>query len=142
MKLEARSQERIQSFFRLYYRESDLVLPQIELIGGLTGRAITLFARASAMTLGKWIFLSPSGSKRVFDQLSRGRIEGLLIHEAAHVLQYRRQGIGSFLYSYLRSYFVALWRLRGLTAAARLEAYRAIPQEAEAFSVEMAFIEE
>lgn len=51
----------------------------------------------------------------------------LLAHERQHVLQWRAQGVGSFLATYLSAY--ARWRARGYGHGG---AYRRIPQEVSA----------
>jgi hypothetical protein len=86
---------------------------------------------AGALTLRSSIWCSASASAAVarWDPWARA----LLVHEAVHVLQYRRQGTVRFLFDYCCGYLAG--RLRGLGHDA---AYRALPAEREAFAAEAA----
>ena len=105
----------------------DADLGGVRLHAGLFARGITRLLGASAVTLGRRVFFSPGGWRTCSARGRRG-IE-LLGHEAAHVLQYRREGLLPMLVRYLASY--ARTRARGAGHAA---AYREVPYEAEAWS--------
>jgi hypothetical protein len=65
----------------------------------------------------------------------------LLVHEAAHVLQYEERGFVRFLAGYLRSYLRVLIKGKDLSAAARTAAYLSIPEERAAREAERAYVE-
>jgi hypothetical protein len=104
-------------------------LSGVRLIGGPGGRLVTAMAGARAVTLGRWIFLSPAA----WQSLDRGRRAGLelLAHEVAHVVQYRYRGVTAFLWEYLREYLALRVRGRGHRAA-----YRNLRAEREARACE------
>jgi hypothetical protein len=104
-------------------------LSGVRLIGGPGGRLVTAMAGARAVTLGRWIFLSPSAWR----SLERGGREGLelLAHEVAHVVQYRCWGVIAFLWEYLRDYLALRVRGQGHRAA-----YRNLRAEREARACE------
>lgn len=107
--------------------ESDL--SGVLLIGGLGGGFVTAIAGARALTLGRWIFLSYPA----WQLLERGCRDGLelLAHEVTHVVQYRRWGMGGFLWDYLGEYLSM--RARGRSHGA---AYRDLRAEREARACE------
>jgi hypothetical protein len=65
----------------------------------------------------------------------------LLVHEAAHVLQYEERGSARFLVGYLRSYLCVLFKGKDLGAAARTAAYFSIPEERAAREAERSYVE-
>jgi hypothetical protein len=72
---------------------------------------------SSAITLGSVVFVRPG----------RERSEYLMRHEAVHVRQWRRLGVGAFVVRYAGAYVG--WRLR---RKGHWGAYRRIPLEVEA----------
>lgn len=105
----------------------DADLADVRVHAGPFARWLTRRLRATAVALGRRIYLSPAGCEICTARDLRG-IE-LLGHEAAHVLQYRREGLVPMLVRYVASYLRS--RLRGAGHGA---AYRAIPHEVEAWS--------
>ncbi len=138
MRLSAESHARVEQFFREYLNEPGLRLPPIDFQGGAAARVLTGFAGMGAITFGRRVFVRPG----LFGSDGRGRatLPGwLVVHEAAHVLQYERRGLAPFLRDYLRGYWRALreggrWDGRG-----RMAAYLAIAEEREASSAEAAY---
>ncbi len=115
-------------------------LPPVKVYAGGLSRLLLDSIGMGAITFGRRVFVSP----RMVVQDARGRraVHGwLLVHEAAHILQYEEAGFFKFLLKYLRDYWRGLpagekWKLGG---AARVAAYRAIPAEREAHEAEHAF---
>jgi hypothetical protein len=96
--------------------------------------------RMDGITFGRNVFVRATLVGR--DARGRATIPArLLVHEAAHVLQYERRGYARFFRDYLRGY------LRGLRAGkrwderGRMAAYFAIEEEREARSAEHAYVE-
>lgn len=98
--------------------------PMVTEIRGVSGGVAyaALKTRASAITLGTKVYIR----REFFDDDGHIPLD-LVAHEVAHVVQFSRDGILTFLYYYLRDYMGGL--LRGLSDSA---AYRAIPYEVEA----------
>jgi hypothetical protein len=117
-----------------------LVLPPVHVHAGLLARLLTEPARVGAITFGRRVFVRPSLIKK--DSSGRAGVPAwLLVHEAAHVLQYEERGFVGFLVGYLREYFRGLKEGKGLNAAARNAAYLAIPEERAARAAEHAYVE-
>lgn len=106
-------------------------LGDVRLHRGWLARRLCGGCRASAVTLGRRIYCSPEGWRRLASDGAAAH--ALAAHEATHVLQYRRDGLLPMLWRYAREYLAG--RLRGLGHDA---AYRAISYEREAFAVERA----
>jgi hypothetical protein len=73
----------------------------------------------------------------------RGRLTlpgWLVVHEAAHVLQYAEKGFARFLLGYLGGYWRALRGGRRWDAAGRMAAYMAIEEERAARAAEHAYV--
>lgn len=117
-------------------RPGQPALPPIVVSGGWLAWYLTWVARADGITFGRYIFLRP----RIFRQfLATGRVLDtlgpLVVHEATHVWQYRRDGILPFLVTYVGAYLrnltrSGLWWV--LSAHTRHQAYLAIPYEVQA----------
>lgn len=91
-------------------------------------RLVTRLLGAAGVALGRRLFFSPEGARRLDGRGIAGW--ALLAHEVAHVLQYRRHGFVGMLARYLADY------LRGRRAwLGHHAAYRAIGFEREAFAV-------
>lgn len=121
-----------------------VALGSVRLATGWIGRAVASVARARAITFGPLICFArsstePHAGREVQSALER--FGGLFVHECAHVWQWRRAGWTIFLRQYLKSYFSGIWSAGSMSAAARLQAYAAIPFEREAFRVERAWQE-
>jgi hypothetical protein len=138
MKLSAPAHQEIESFLRKHTGEPELKLPHFSIHIGWDARVLMWFVRMGAITLGRHVFVSRALVWR--DKLGRIRLPGsLVVHEAAHVLQYERNGFLRFLYLYLRGYWRALREGRGWNAAARMTAYLKIVEECEAREAEHAY---
>jgi hypothetical protein len=138
MRLARESHERLEKFFREYFKDPQLRLPPIYLHRGRIARMVTKQLRIGALTIGRHILLSPA---RVTEREGSLTTEGWLVaHEATHVLQYERDGYLRFFIHYFYGY----WRaLRGggsrLSREARMSAYLAIEAERIAHEVERAY---
>lgn len=97
------------------------MVTEIRGVGGGVAYA-ALKTRASAITLGRKVYIR----REFFDDDGHIPLD-LVAHEVAHVAQFLRDGVLTFLYYYLRDYARGL--LSGLSDSA---AYRAIPYEVEA----------
>ena len=139
MRLSDESHAKVERFFREHRREPGLALPPVFVHGGLVGWLLKKFARLGAITFGRHVFVSPS----VISRGTNGRAEmpgWLLVHEAAHVLQYEEKGYARFFRDYLRGYWRGLlasgsWGSKGRTAA-----YLAIAEELEASAAARAYV--
>jgi hypothetical protein len=138
MKLSADSQREVQQFFRAHLREPDLTLPRIRIHAGLFARLLMKANGMSAMTLGRHVFVKPALVSK--DTEGRATLPALLlVHEAAHVLQYKERGSLRFLRDYLRGYWRNLRTGKRWDAPGRMEAYRAIAEEQAAREAEHAY---
>ncbi len=121
-----------------------VALGSVRLATGWIGRVVATVARARAITFGPLICfagssIEPHAEREVQSALER--FGGLFVHECVPVWQWRREGWTVFLRQYLKSYFSGIWLAGSVSAAARLQAYAAIPFEQEAFRVERAWLE-
>jgi hypothetical protein len=131
MRLSDESHTHVEQFFRAHRGEAELVLPRIHFHRGVFARLLMLWAGTGAMTLGCHVFIRPGLCRR--DGRGRVTLPGwLVVHEAAHVLQYAKKGFVRFLLGYLRGYWRALRKGGRWDAAGRLAAYKAIEEEREA----------
>jgi hypothetical protein len=138
MKLATDSHQNIQEFFRGHRSDPRLVLPSISVHGGLFARLLMRGVGMEAITFGRHVFVRP----RVIGKDSEGRVTmpgWLLVHEAAHVLQYEERGYLRFLRDYLRGYWRALRAGRRWDRHGRTAAYMAIAEEREAYTAEHAY---
>ena len=131
MKLSRKSHQRLERFFRDYFGDEELTLPQVDLYIKRGAGLITKVFKIYGITFGQYIFIRP-------DFLYRNEnrelciSKELLAHELAHVLQYQKLGWFRFFYTYLKAYFAALRRKEKWNPAAREQAYLEIPHEIEA----------
>lgn len=131
MKLSQKTNQELQNFFREYFDDEKLKLPQIRIYAGRTAGFITKVLSIQGITIGRWVFIKPNQVK--YDERHHLTIsKNLLAHEVAHVVQYQRLGFFSFLYKYLKDYFSLLRRKKKWNALARMESYWEIPHEVEA----------
>ena len=139
MRLSDESHSHVEQFFRAHRGDPGLKLPRVRLHGGACARLLTLAsAGMGAMTLGRHVFVRPSLLRK--DSKGRVTLPGwLVIHEAAHVLQYAERGFGRFLGGYLRGYWRALREGGRWDAAGRMAAYLAVEEEREARGAEAAY---
>ncbi|HKP73779.1 MAG TPA: DUF4157 domain-containing protein [Pyrinomonadaceae bacterium] len=140
MLLADSSHARLERFFRAYLRDEAARLPRIFIHAGSFSGWLTRVFRIAAITVGCHVFVTPKVVGR--DEGGRLTVPGWLVaHEAAHVLQYRREGFVPFLFNYLREYFASLAEGKKLGAEARMEAYRQLSREREAREIEAAYLE-
>ena len=140
MRLSAESHSEVEEFFRRHTGRPALALPPVYVYAGALARALTQPAKVSAITFGRRVFVRPSMVER--DLKGRASVPAwLLVHEAAHVLQYEERGLARFLVGYLRSYLRVLVKGKDLSAAARTAAYLAIPEERAAREAERSYVE-
>jgi hypothetical protein len=140
MRLSAESHREVEEFFRWHAGMPALVLPPVYVHAGALARVLTRPAKVSAITFGRRVFVRPSVVKT--DSSGRASVPAwLLVHEAAHVLQYEERGFARFLAGYLRSYLCVLIKGKDLSAAARTAAYLSIPEERAAREAERAYVE-
>src|SRR5687767_1654837 len=127
MRLSDESHTHVEQFFRAHRCDAGLALPRIHIHGGLFARLLMLSAGMGAMTLGRHVFVRPGLLKR--EGAGRLTLPGwLVVHEAAHVLQYAERGFARFLAGYLRGYWRALRDGGRWDAAGRMAAYMAIEE--------------
>ena len=139
MRLSDESHSHVEQFLREHLGDPGLALPQIRLHTGVCARLLMLAsAGMGAMTLGRHVFVRPGLLRR--DSEGRVTLPGwLVVHEAAHVLQYAERGFVRFLWGYLRGYWRALREGGRWDAAGRMAAYLAIEEEREARRAEDAY---
>ena len=138
MRLSAESHRKVEEFFRAFRGEPGLRLPPVKVYAGGFSRLLLDSIGMGAITFGRRVFVSPRMTVR--DKKGRRAIHGwLLVHEAAHVLQYEEAGFVKFLLEYLRDYWRGLRAGGGLGGAARMAAYMAIRAEREAREAEQAY---
>ena len=139
MRLSDESHSHVEQFFREHLGDPGLALPRIRLHTGVCARLLMLAsAGMGAMTLGRHVFVRPGLLRR--DSGGRLTLPGwLVVHEAAHVLQYAERGAARFLRDYLGGYWRALRGGGRWDAAGRMAAYMALEEEREARSAEDAY---
>ena len=139
MRLSAETHKQVEDFLRQHFNDPELRLPPVKIVGGRFARRLTKALNIGAITVGRRVFVSPAWLKR--DAEGRWAMPGwLLVHEGAHVLQYRRSGLFGFLFGYLREY-ARFMRKRRWDARAHKEAYRSLSAEVEARAAEEAYKE-
>ena len=139
MRLSDESHSHVEQFLRAHRGDAGLVLPPIRLHGGVCARLLMMAsAGMGAMTLGRHVFVRPGLLRR--DAAGRLTLPGwLVVHEAAHVLQYAERGFVRFLRGYLRGYWRALREGGRWDAAGRMAAYLEVEEEREARRAEDAY---
>jgi Domain of unknown function (DUF4157) len=141
MRLSAETHREVEDFFRRHTGDALMRLPPIEIHAGWAANLITRANGISGITFGRHVFVKSRLVERDFE--GRAKIKGwLLVHEAAHVLQYERSGYLRFFRTYLRGYWRALREGRRWDRAGRKAAYLAIAEECEAREAELAFVAE
>lgn len=139
MKLTAESHARLERFFREHKGDPSLRLPVINFHDGIVSLLLLKLIGMRGITFGRHVLVAP----RLIERRSDGRAyapDFLLVHEAAHVLQYEERGWTRFLYGYLRGYFRALRAQPRWDVAGRRAAYLSIAEEREAREAEAAFL--
>ncbi|MGI8493804.1 MAG: hypothetical protein ACR2L1_00640 [Pyrinomonadaceae bacterium] len=140
MRLSRQSHQRLESFFREYYSDDSLRLPEIEIFIKRGAGIVAKLAGVFGITFGRFMFIKPD----LIFQVETNDLfisKKLMAHEATHVLQYKRLGWCRFFYTYLSSYWNALWKKEKWDFDSRMEAYLEIPHEVEARLCADKFIE-
>jgi hypothetical protein len=140
VRADAESVREVETFLAGELAEP-VALPGVWLAVGPYGRTLARLSRASAVTLGNVIHLSPAAVEVLGaagpDGLRPGQalatLGALFVHECTHVWQYRRQTAARFLRSYLLSYYNNISLLSAFSRSARHAAYLSIPLEEEAY---------
>lgn len=139
MKLSAETHREVEEFFRRHTGDAGLRLPPIEVHAGWVANLITWANGISGITFGRHVFVRSRLVRK--DAAGRVTMSGwLLVHEAAHVLQYERRGYLRFLRAYLNGYWRALRAGGRWDKAGRAAAYLAIAEECEAHEAEHAYV--
>ncbi len=131
MKLAESSHRKIEEFYREFLDEKDFKLPVIHFYAGKFTHTFTKLLSVNGITFGRRIFIFPQ-----FISLNQNQNpklpELLVVHEIAHVLQYRREGFIKFFYKYFGDYWKNLRKKKKWNQLARQQAYFEIPFEVEA----------
>lgn len=141
MKIAAESHKKIEEFFRLYFDNDKLKLPEFKIYCGFWARGICRTFKINGITLGRRIFIDPAF---VTVNLAEGKVYApfeLIVHEATHVLQYAREGFIVFLIGYLKEWLAFLREQGKRDLQSRWQAYYAIKHEAEARAAATAYAE-
>ncbi len=139
MKISEKSHRKIESFFRYYFENEDFKLPKIKIYGGGIAGLTTGILRIHGITFGNSILIKPR--LIAIDHKNQKFMPGdLMVHEIAHVLQFRQTGCLKFLYLYFREYFQNLKKAGKLNRKARNSAYFRLSFEIEARAAEESFI--
>jgi hypothetical protein len=131
MLLAPESHRRLEEFFRFHLRDEALRLSRVRFYAGRFAGLLTRTFGISAITFGSRVFVAPELLCRGADDRLTLPAE-IVVHEAAHVLQYRRTGVVKFLSLYLRDYARALRKESGGAREKHRAAYLAIGFEVEA----------
>jgi hypothetical protein len=138
LRLPPDGQDRLQQFFRDHTGDPSLCVPPLAISAGAAARLLTRVLGIAAITLGRRVLVAPALVSRD-EQGALFLPAGLLVHEAAHVLQFASEGAFRFLARYVRDYLALLRAARRLDAAGRRAAYRAIPAERAARAAAAAY---
>ncbi|MFL6227574.1 MAG: DUF4157 domain-containing protein [Pyrinomonadaceae bacterium] len=128
----------LEAFFRSHLRDEALSLPPLRVHSGWFAQLLTRVFHIEAITLSRWIFITP----RLVARDGRGRLRAparLIVHEAMHVLQYECEGRVRFLFLYVGEYARALFGADGRGAQTHAAAYRTISFEKRAREAEDAY---
>lgn len=140
MKLSRKLHRQMEDFFREFFDDENLQLPELEIYANRGADLVTKIISVHGITLGRFIFIRPDlVTRNGSSQLCISK--NLLAHEATHVLQYQKLGMPRFLYRYLKSYFGNLRRKKIRNFEARMQAYWDIPFEEEARAGGKGFID-
>lgn len=139
LELPPAGQDRLERFFRAHTGDAGLRLPRLVFDAGAAAAWATRRLDAAAVTLGRRVLVAPWVVSGEEGGLSAPA--DLIVHEAAHVLQYRSHGVLRFLAAYAAGYLAGLWRLGRVDAGARQAAYLDIPAERAARAAAAAYRE-
>lgn len=140
MRLSPKTHQQLETFFRHYFDDENLNLPQVEIYVRRGANLLTNIIRVDGITIGRHVFINSRIAK--FDKKKRLCIsKNLLSHEITHVFQYEQAGFFRFLTQYLKDYWTNLRRKKTQNARARMEAYWEIPYEIQARDAAKKFVE-
>lgn len=128
--LSGNSERLIADFFREWLGDPSFELPNIRFSTGRIARFVVTVLRIQGITIGPLVLIAPALLKRLDGRSKLPR--GLVVHEIAHVVQYRQHGFIGFLWKYFRDYARNLRSAGSFDSNARHAAYLAIPFEIEA----------
>lgn len=140
MKLEPELHRKLERFFRFYYADETLILPEVQIYVRRGAQCISKIAGAHGITFGRHIFIRPE----IITRNSKNHLKipkDLLVHELTHTFQYEKTGFLSFLFSYLKAYFSNLRGKKKWDIYSRVESYLEIPHEIEARDSAEKFVE-
>ncbi|MEO6589435.1 MAG: DUF4157 domain-containing protein [Pyrinomonadaceae bacterium] len=131
MHLDRVSHTKFQEFFRDFYGDDKIILPEIQVYSRRISLLITAVLQVNGITLGRHIFINPQFTFRD----SNNRLcapKALIAHELTHTMQYTTLGFFGFLDSYLSAFWKLLRKSKKWDFDSRMQAYLDIPQEIEA----------
>lgn len=134
------SHAQVEKFLREFFDDDLLQLPAIKFRRSKSVDVCLKLLGVAGLTLGRRVFIK----REFFEREADGRLTlpgWLVVHEAAHVLQFARAGNVRFAFAYVNEYAAQMrWR-RKIFRRTELHAasYYAISFEAEAYSVEAAY---
>lgn len=138
MILTAEAQALVESRLRVHLHDESLRLPLIHFHVGRAAHLLTRTLRIGAITFGRHVLVARSWLAQ--SEAGETQLPGwLVVHEAVHVLQYRRTGVVRFLCAYLADYARGLLRGRQFNKTGHRAAYTAIAHEVEAHRAETAY---
>ncbi len=128
--LSKTSHSLIEEFFRDYLGDSDFELPTVHFATGYAARFAAAVLRIQGLTIGPLVLIAPALLDRIDERTILPR--DLVVHEIAHVIQYRQFGLFGFLRRYFGAYLANIRKEGSFSAKTRHAAYLAIPFEIEA----------
>ncbi len=141
IRVDAGSLAEVEAFLTRELR-TPVHLGRVWLAPGRVGATLAAIARASAITFGPIICLDSHHGHTVRSSTSPHleTLSALLVHELVHCRQFQERGTLQFLSLYMYHYFIRIYQFRSLGAESRRIAYRGIPAEVEAFTLEARWI--
>lgn len=131
MKLSRGSRRKIEEFFKEYLGDDDFKLPKTYFFAGKFASILARTLQIHGITIGPFIYIAPK--LLYLNKNDRKSLpEDLIVHEIAHVLQYKKYGFFGFLWKYFGDYWKNLRRLNDRSRDSKHQAYLEIPFEEEA----------
>ncbi len=131
MKLSERSRQKIEKFFRFQLADENFILPNVKIYSGSFAGLVTKILHIHGITIGKLIFITPQ-LIAVNNKKQKFLPDDLIVHEIAHVLQYRETGFVKFLVKYFLEYYRNLRKSGKFNEKTRNLAYFKLSFEIEA----------
>ncbi|MBK8149170.1 MAG: DUF4157 domain-containing protein [Acidobacteria bacterium] len=136
--LSSTSHQLIEAFFREHLGDAMFELPKTYIAAGRVARVAAAALRIQGITIGPLVFIAPALLERTGGRITLPR--DLVVHEIAHVVQYRRHGFFGFLWKYFGDYLRNIRKQGNWSAKSRHAAYLAIPFEIEARQTAYEFV--